>query len=121
MPASEPACPLPLQDAFGAQPIQALLAKQGLDAQLQQALLHGVLLLDGCTPSGSGGDGDGFGDGGALPAGDALERLRMFVQSAGRYGSGSGGARACGNVRLSASLVCSLAWLSACSFALQLS
>ncbi len=89
-------CHFSLQDAFGAQPIRELLAAQGLDAQLQQALLHGVLLLDSCPPCGgsSGGGGSGaHNDAGAMAASDALERLRMFVQSAGRYGSGTGGAR----------------------------
>ncbi|KAL4446312.1 hypothetical protein ABPG77_003119 [Micractinium sp. CCAP 211/92] len=83
----------PLKDAFGAQPIRELLAGQGLDVQLQQALLHGVLLLDSCPPCGGSAGGGGSGahnDAGAMAASDALERLRMFVQSAGRYGSGTG-------------------------------
>ena len=98
------------QDAFGQQPIQALLEQQGLDAQLQQSLLHGVLLLGTATagsPSSSsrsggssGGSGGEQGGSVATPAGRqqpqqmsaaaALERLRLYVQSAGRYGPDTG-------------------------------
>lgn len=74
-----------VQDAFGAQPIGELLAQQGLDMQLQQSLLHGVLLAD------SSNSGDACSSNGQqLTAAEALERLRLFVQSAGQYGAGTG-------------------------------
>lgn len=99
-----------LQDAFGEQPITALLQQQGLDSQLQQSLLYGVLLDEGSSSTGSGHpstSGEGGGSGGPAPvtagqqqpvqrqqgmtAAEGLERLRLFVQSAGRYGPDTGG------------------------------
>lgn len=82
----------------------SLLQQQGLDRQLQQSLLHGVLLDDGGSSSGSGGSSGGAGSGGGeaapvppgqqqqqpMTAAEGLERLRLFVQSAGRYGPDTG-------------------------------
>ncbi|PRW45613.1 rab s geranylgeranyltransferase component A 2 [Chlorella sorokiniana] len=108
----------PLKDAFDEQPITALLEQQGLDRQLQQSLLYGVLLDEGVCPvsnpgssSGSSGGTGGSSGGTAEPghaavtqqrpaqqqqqqqgmtAAEGLEQLRLFVQSAGRYGPDTG-------------------------------
>lgn len=110
--ACAPRLSLPPQDAFGAQPVGELLTQQGLDAQLRASLLYGVLLgdsppgpTDGTSGDSTGSSGGGSASGGMPPAApaapqeprmaaaEALARLRLFVDSAGRYGPDTGEAR----------------------------
>ena len=89
-PPVRPAAP-PLQDAFGLQrPVTELLQQQGLDARLQQSLLHGVLLHDRRSSTSPE----------TMTAVQALERLRLYVQSAGRYGPDTGARCRCAAVSL---------------------
>jgi hypothetical protein len=86
-----------LQDAFGGQPVQELLAQQGLDKQLQLSVLHGVLMAD-CVPGQAPGTAASqqqqpdnllpFQT--QLTAEQALQRLRVYLQSSGRYGADTG-------------------------------
>ena len=66
--------------------MEQLLKQQGLDEQLRQSLLHGLLLADdSCVAGGAAPPAQR-----RLTGAEALHRLRTFVQSVGRYGAGTG-------------------------------
>ena len=62
--------------AAAASPVQALLESQGVDPPMRLALLLGVMLWD--RPAAP------------MPAGEALEALRRYAGSSGRYGPDAG-------------------------------